>query len=83
MREMNIALGDLDGRIAQFQADGKTAVVVTSDNKVAGVIAMQDQLRPEAYRVIEQLHRFGIRTVMLTGDNRATGESVARRLGNR
>ena len=81
MREMNIELGDLDARIAQYQAEGKTAVVAINDNKAAGVIAMQDQLRPEAHRVIEQLHRLGIRTVMLTGDNRVTGESVARRLG--
>ena len=81
MREQMIPLGDLPERIAQFQAEGKTAVVVANGGKAYGVIAMQDQLRPEAREVIDKLHSWGIRTVMLTGDNRITGEAVARRLG--
>jgi Cd2+/Zn2+-exporting ATPase len=81
MREQMIPLGDLSDRIAKFQAEGKTAVVVASGGRAHAVIAMQDQLRPEAREVIEKLHSWGIRTVMLTGDNRITGEAVARRLG--
>jgi len=81
MREQMIPLGELSDRIAKFQAEGKTAVVVASGGRAHAVIAMQDQLRPEAREVIEKLHSWGIRTVMLTGDNRITGEAVARRLG--
>lgn len=81
MREQMIPLGDLAQRISQFQAEGKTAVVVATGGKAQGVIAMQDQLRPEAQAVIAKLHGWGIRTVMLTGDNQTTGEAVARRLG--
>lgn len=81
MREQMIPLGELSDRIAKFQAEGKTAVVVASGGRAYAVIAMQDQLRPEAREVIEKLHSWGIRTVMLTGDNRITGEAVARRLG--
>jgi Cd2+/Zn2+-exporting ATPase len=81
MREQMIPLGDLSDRIAKFQAEGKTAVVVASGGRAHAVIAMQDQLRSEAREVIDKLHSWGIRTVMLTGDNRITGEAVARRLG--
>jgi Cd2+/Zn2+-exporting ATPase len=81
MREQMIPLGDLAPRISQFQAEGKTAVVVATGGKAQGVIAMQDQVRPEAQAVVARLHDWGIRTVMLTGDNQTTGEAVARRLG--
>lgn len=81
MREQNVPLDELTERIAQFQAEGKTAVIVSTGGKAHGIIAIQDQLRPEAREVIANLHERGIRTVMLTGDNRITGEAVARRLG--
>lgn len=81
MRERMIPLGELADQIARFQAEGKTAVVVANGVQARGVIAMQDRLRPEAREVIDKLHSWGIRTVMLTGDNRITGEAVARRLG--
>lgn len=81
MREQKVPLDELTERIARFQAEGKTAVVVSTGGKACGIIAMQDQLRPEARDVIAKLHERGIRTVMLTGDNRITGEAVARRLG--
>ncbi len=81
MGELGVSLVDLADRIAQFQAGGKTAVIVSTGGKACGVIAMLDQLRPEAREVIAKLHERGIRTVMLTGDNRITGEAVARRLG--
>jgi heavy metal translocating P-type ATPase len=81
MKERSIGIGDFGDRILQFQSEGKTAVIVAAGNQVQGVIAMQDQLRPEARDVIAKLNSSGIRTVMLTGDNRITGEAVAKRLG--
>ena len=80
-QELQISLGDLASRISRFQAEGKTAVVVVTGGRAAGVIAMQDQVRFEARDVIDKLHLMGIRTVMLTGDNQVTGEAVARRVG--
>lgn len=81
MKERNVSIGQVADRILQFQGEGKTAVIVASGDGVKGVIAMQDQLRPEASEVISKLNSLGIRTVMLTGDNRTTGEAVAKRLG--
>jgi len=80
-QELQIPLGDLASRISKLQAEGKTVVFVATGSRVAGLIAMQDQIRSEAQKVIEQLHLMGIRTVMLTGDNQVTGEAVARRVG--
>lgn len=81
MKERNISIANLGNRISQLQSEGKTAVIAAAGGTVRGVIAMQDQLRPEASEIIAKLNSMGIRTVMLTGDNRTTGEAVARRLG--
>ena len=81
MREQRIALDALDAQIAALQAEGKTVVVLATGGKALGLISLQDELRPEAKRVIAELHRRHLRTVMLTGDNTLTAEAIAKRLG--
>jgi Cd2+/Zn2+-exporting ATPase len=81
MRERNVALESLDQQIAVLQGEANTVVVVAWSGHAVGLIAIQDQIRPEAARVVRELHGRGVHTVMLTGDNRLTGEAVARRLG--
>lgn len=81
MQDSRIALSTLQARISELQSQGKTTVVVATGGNAVGLIAIEDQLRPEAGPVIAELHRQGIRTVMLTGDNQLTADAVARRLG--
>ena len=81
MRERNVGLDALEGRIATLQKEANTVVVVARSNHAVGLVAIQDQVRPEAADVVRELHRRGVRTAMLTGDNRLTGEAVAKRLG--
>ena len=81
MREQRVSLDAFDVRIAELQREANTVVVVATSGKAVGLIAIQDQLRPEAADVVGELHRRGVRVVMLTGDNKLTGETVARRLG--
>jgi Cd2+/Zn2+-exporting ATPase len=65
-----------------LEANGKTVLVVGNALHVCGVIAVADTIRPEARKVIEQLHAAGIaHVVMLTGDNRVTAEAIAREVG--
>jgi Cu+-exporting ATPase len=54
---------------------------VSVDGKAAGLIGVADPIKQTTPEAIESLHKEGIRIVMLTGDNRATAEAVARRLG--
>lgn len=81
MREHAISLVALEERITHLQGEGNTVVVVAESGSALGLIAIQDRLRPEAPDVILELHRRGVRTVMLTGDNELTGRAVAKRLG--
>ncbi len=53
---------------------------IAVDGKPAGIIAVEDPVKATTADAIEQLHRDGIRIVMLTGDSRATAEAVARKL---
>ncbi len=60
---------------------GETIVFVLIDGDLAGFIALADQIRPESAEAIKTLHENGIKTVMLTGDNKTVAESVSRELG--
>ena len=65
----------LDGVVARVGARGATPLVVASDGKVAGVIALEDVLKPGIRERMEQLKLMGLRTVMITGDNPLTAAS--------
>jgi Cd2+/Zn2+-exporting ATPase len=68
--------------IAQLQAEGKTAVIVGTDNAAWGIIGIRDALRPNVAATVRALRQEGIRrVVMLTGDNRRTAEAIAREVG--
>ncbi len=77
----SLPLRELEDRIAVLQDAGKTVVLAQCEGQLRGLLALQDQPRPEAREVIARLHTLGQRTVMLTGDNRRTAEAIARELG--
>ncbi len=62
------------------EAAGQTVLHVVVDGRVAGSLAVEDEIRPESAEAIRDLHQRGIRVAMITGDSRAVAESVARRL---
>jgi Cu+-exporting ATPase len=68
------------GAVAE-PADGQTFVLVAVGGKFAGLIGVADPIKSTTPEAIRQLHQEGIRIVMLTGDSRATAESVAKKLG--
>jgi len=57
--------------------EGKTVVLVGSEE---AIIAMRDEIRPQAKDVISKLHRMGIKVLMLSGDNAITANAVAKEL---
>jgi P-type Cu2+ transporter len=81
MERNGIDIGGLEGHVQALASDGKTAMYVAVDKKVAGAVAVADTIRESAREAVRALHGFGIQTVMLTGDNRRTAEAVARQLG--
>jgi Cd2+/Zn2+-exporting ATPase len=69
------------GRIEALNADGKSVAVLVADSVAAGVIAMRDEPREDTKAGLKALTDAGIRTIMLTGDNRRTAEAVGKELG--
>lgn len=67
--------------VADLEAGGKTVVIVVRGAEALGAIAVRDEPRADAAAGISALRRLGVRSVMLTGDNRRTGEAVASELG--
>jgi len=70
-----------DDRIQQAEQNGATIVLLGSEDRILGCIAVSDRPRPTAQKAIQVLRSKGIRTVMLTGDTRGTAQAVARQLG--
>jgi Cu2+-exporting ATPase len=64
-----------------WAGEGRTVLAVIRDGTVIGVLAVEDEIRPESKPAIDDLHTLGITVAMITGDSRAVAESVARRLG--
>jgi Cu+-exporting ATPase len=75
--EMGFDLGALDQKISALQGLGNTVVVVAVENRIAGLIAVADRVKPESKDAIESLHKQNIQVVMLTGDNPRTARAIA------
>jgi Cu2+-exporting ATPase len=65
----------------EWDREGRTVLHVIVDGRVAGVVAIEDEIRPESKAAIDALHALGVRVAMITGDSQAVADSVARRLG--
>jgi len=65
----------------KFAHDGKTPLFFAADGRLLGVIAVADKLKKTSAEAVAALKRDGINVVLLTGDNRATAEAIARELG--
>lgn len=79
--EISAIPDELAARIAACNDEGKTVSVLVADGKIAGAIAMRDEPRADAIAGLKTLKDAGIRTVMLTGDNRRTAEAIGKDLG--
>ncbi len=71
----------LDGVVAKVGARGATPLVVAENARVAGVIALEDILKPGIRERMEQLKLMGLRTMMITGDNPLTAQAIAHQAG--
>jgi Cd2+/Zn2+-exporting ATPase len=72
---------DMAVRARNLAAVGRTVILVSRARQVEGLLVLEDTLRPEAGQVIRRLGKLGIRTVLVTGDNRVTAERIAGELG--
>jgi Cu+-exporting ATPase len=75
--KLTIDLKSLEAETLQ----GKTPVILATKDAVIAVVMVADAIKPEAIEAIKNLHKLGIKTVMLTGDNKNTAEAIAKEVG--
>jgi Cd2+/Zn2+-exporting ATPase len=82
LAERGIALPpDIQARLTTLAAAGRTVIPVAVNREVAGLLVLEDEVRPEAKAAVARLNSLGIRTVLISGDNRMTAQRIAGELG--
>ena len=79
--ELNLLPSSFGDQVQRLEDEGKTVVIVATKDSALGLIALRDEPRPEAAGGIGRLKALGLQTIMLTGDNRRTGQAIASVLG--
>jgi P-type Cu+ transporter len=82
MEEANMPVPEnVDSTLKEFENQGKTAVLISIDRSLSGIITLADTIKENAREVIDSLKSMGKEVIMLTGDNERTANYIASRLG--
>ena len=81
MFKKGVFLGEFVSKAQKLADEAKTPMYLAIDNKLAAIIAVSDPIKEDSIEAIKRLQSSGIRVVMLTGDNRATANAVAKKVG--
>jgi len=80
LKDINITDED-QKRATGIEEQGRTVIFVAADGHAIGLISVEDTIRPQARKVIEELKSKGIKTVLLTGDTQITGKAIGKQAG--
>lgn len=74
-------LSKINNQLETLESQGKTVMLLATDNKLIGMIAVADTLRPNSKKVVSILTKMGLAVYMITGDNKRTANAIAAELG--
>ncbi|HEY9274417.1 heavy metal translocating P-type ATPase, partial [Achromobacter sp.] len=81
MRELGLSVESFGSDVVRLGDEGKTPLYAAINGKLAAMIAVADPIKETTAAAIRALHDLGLKVAMITGDNRRTGEAIARQLG--
>lgn len=81
MKELGISLAAVEKDIIKLEKEGKTVVVLASENKVKGLLAVADTLKDESVEAVKALKKEGLEVWMITGDNERVAKAIAEQAG--
>ncbi len=81
VEKLGIQLERLEKKIERLEAGGKTAMILSTETEIVGVIAVADTVKATSKEAIDALHARGIETWMITGDNERTARAIAAQVG--
>lgn len=73
--------GEVSPKYNELGDEGKTVIILADAEKVLGMLAIADVVRPESKSAIAGMHKLGLEVMMITGDNKRTAEAIGRELG--
>ena len=79
--EEGVDTASFETLVDRVHAQGQTAVFVAVDGKAVGILALADQLKPDAKEAVAQLRRLGLAPVLITGDNARSAQAIANEVG--
>jgi Cu+-exporting ATPase len=78
---LGISLDKYEDKIARLEEEGKTVMILSSNLKILGVLAVADTPKETSRQAVESLGKMGIQVYMITGDNQKTAKAIARQVG--
>ncbi|MDH1265326.1 heavy metal translocating P-type ATPase [Pseudomonas sp. GD03944] len=81
IEELGLGSSALDAAMGDLERQGKTVVALATEARVVALFAVADTVKASSQAAIEALHRLGIKTMMLTGDNAHTAQAIASQVG--
>ncbi|MCE3269359.1 MAG: heavy metal translocating P-type ATPase [Burkholderiales bacterium] len=79
--ENGICNAEVESVLEKIEQEGKTTVVISTSRQVLGIIAVSDSLRPSSKEAISRLRKIGVKTIMLTGDNKIMAQTIGKQVG--
>jgi P-type Cu+ transporter len=76
LERYNIEIAFAEGQIQRLELEGKTAILLGCDKRLAAILAVSDTIKPESAEAVADLRGRGIEVIMLSGDNRRTAEAI-------
>jgi Cu+-exporting ATPase len=81
MEDNGIDVSSINENMEKLESEGKTAMIVATEDNVIGLVAVADTLKENSKEAVEKLQKMNIEVVMITGDNRRTADAIASQLG--
>jgi len=81
MKEKNISIKSFEKKIQKFENKAYTAMIVSENKKVIGIIGVADAVKEDSIEAISKLKKDGYKVVMITGDNERTAKAIAKHVG--
>lgn len=81
LEQLGLCSPGIEARLEQLESQGRSVIVLSDSNRALALFAVADQIKSGSADAIQQLHRLGIRTLMLSGDNPHTAAAIAAQVG--
>ena len=81
MEEAGIDTADFEAELKRLENEAKTAMLAAAAGKMLGIVAVADALKEDSVKAIQELKKLGLKTAMITGDNKRTAQAIAKEVG--